>query len=55
MKGTVEGNSFQHLKNILITVLQKEKKTKFIIFKEKVKQMFCSLIIIVGQYIAINL
>lgn len=53
MKGTVEGNSFQHLKNILI--ITKGKKNKFIIFKEKVKQMFCSLIIIVGQYIAINL
>lgn len=53
MKGTVEGNSFQHLKNILI--ITKGKKNKFIFFKEKVKQMFCSLIIIVGQYIAINL
>lgn len=55
MKGTVEGNSFQHLKNILIINYKRKKKNKFIIFKEKVKQMFCSLIIIVGQYIAINL
>lgn len=46
MKGTVEGNLLQHLKNILI--ITEGEKVKCIIFKDKVKQMPCSLVAVVG-------